>query len=240
MTKIHVNGRIIRWLLLLQQFDLTIIEKLGKGNVVAYILSIPTLLVENEVMIDDQLLDEHLFSISVISSWFADIANYSVARRFPPNLSSKEKTNIVRETATFTWIGGNNFRLGPNNILRTCVREEEVFEILSSWHNGPYGAHFAAKRTTSKFLQLGYYCPTLHQDARRYTSRCDQCQRMGKPTPKDEIPLQPQVTLEPFEKWGMHFIGSIDPPSGHKRYNILCIDYLTKWAETKVLKVTTE
>jgi len=36
---------------------------------------------------------------------------------------------------------------------------------------------------------------------------------MGKPNPKDEMPLQPQVSLDPFEKWGMDFIGPIDPPS---------------------------
>jgi len=39
---------------------------------------------------------------------------------------------------------------------------------------------------------------------------------MGNPTAKDEMPLQTQVTLEPFEKWGMHFIGPIHPPSGKK------------------------
>eukprot|EP00253_Pinus_taeda_P021537 PITA_21537 len=40
---------------------------------------------------------------------------------------------------------------------------------------------------------------------------------MGKPTPRDEMPLQPQVALEPFDKRGMDFIGSIDPPLGQKK-----------------------
>jgi len=39
MKKLDVNARIIRWLLLLQQFVLTIINKPGKENVVAYFLS---------------------------------------------------------------------------------------------------------------------------------------------------------------------------------------------------------
>ena len=67
--------------------------------------------------------------------------------------------------------------------------EEKVFDILLAYHDGPCGGHFAAKRKNFKVLQAGYYWPTLHQDVRRYTSRCDQCQWMGKPTPKDEIPL---------------------------------------------------
>lgn len=94
------------------------------------------------------------------------------------------------------------------------MREEEVFDTFSAFHDGPCGGHFVSNRITFKVLQSGYYWPTLHQDARRYTTRCDQYQRMGKPTPKDEIPLQPQVTLDPFDKWGMDFIGNIVPPSG--------------------------
>lgn len=43
--------------------DLTIVDKSGKENVVAYFLSRLTLSTENKEMIDDQLLDEHLFSI---------------------------------------------------------------------------------------------------------------------------------------------------------------------------------
>ena len=124
--------------------------------------------------------------------------------------------------------------------MRRCLREEEVFEILLTYHDRPCGGHFAAKRIAFKIFHACYYWPTLHQDVRRYTIQCDQCQRMGKPTPKDEIPMQPQVTFEPFEKWGMDFVGPINPPSKQKQYIIVCIDYLTKWAETKTIKATTE
>eukprot|EP00253_Pinus_taeda_P014627 PITA_14627 len=219
MNKPDVNAHIIRWLLLLQQFDLTIVDKSGKENVVVDFLSRLDLPAGEEGTVDDQMTDEHLFAISVLSPWFADIANYLVSAQFPPHLSSKEKSRIVRKSAPFTWIGGNLFKLNPDQILRHCVREEEVFDILLTCHNGPCGGHFAAKRTTFKILQAGYYWPTLHQDVRRYISQCDRCQRMGKPTPRDEIPLQLQVTFEPFEKWGMDFVGPINPPS-KQRENI--------------------
>ena len=39
MNKPITPGRITRWLLLLQEFDITIIDKLGKDNVVADFLS---------------------------------------------------------------------------------------------------------------------------------------------------------------------------------------------------------
>eukprot|EP00253_Pinus_taeda_P035414 PITA_35414 len=212
MNKPDVNARTIRWLLLLHQFDLTIFDKPGKENFVADFLS---------------RLD-------------LPAANYLVSTQFSPHLSSKEKSRIVKKSAPFTWIGGNLFKLGPDQILRRCVREEEVFDILLTCHDGPSGGHFATKITAFKILQAGYYRPTLHQDVKRYISQCDRCQRMGKPTLRDEIPLQPQVTFEPFEKWGMDFVGPINPPSKQRSYIIVCTDYLTKWAETKAIKATTK
>ena len=54
------------------------------------------------------------------------------------------------------------------------------------------------------------------------------------------MPLQPQVAFEPFEKWGMDFVGPINPPSKQRSYIIVCTDYLTKWAETKAIKAAKE
>ena len=79
MNKPTVNARIIRWLLLLQQFDLTIVDEPGKENVVADFLSRIDLPVGEEGMVDDQMPDEYLFSISVLSPWFANITNYLVS-----------------------------------------------------------------------------------------------------------------------------------------------------------------
>jgi len=82
--------------------DLTIVDKPGKENVVANFLSRVNLPTSEEGMVDDQLPNEHLFSISVLSPWFADIANYLVLAQFPPNLCSKEKSKIVRKSTPFT------------------------------------------------------------------------------------------------------------------------------------------
>jgi len=58
---------------------LTIIDKPGKENVVVDFLSKVNLPTGEEGMVDDQMPDEHLFAISVLSPWFVDIANYLVS-----------------------------------------------------------------------------------------------------------------------------------------------------------------
>jgi len=55
MNKPNVNAQIIRWLLLLQQFDLTIIYRLGKENVVVQFLSRLNFPTREEGMVDDHL-----------------------------------------------------------------------------------------------------------------------------------------------------------------------------------------
>ena len=53
MNKPDVNAIIIRWFLLLQQFDLTIVDKPGKKNVVVDFLSRINLPTCEEGMVDD-------------------------------------------------------------------------------------------------------------------------------------------------------------------------------------------
>eukprot|EP00253_Pinus_taeda_P003270 PITA_03270 len=156
-----------------KQFDFTIVDKRGKENVVADFLSRLDFPAGEEGLVDDQMPDERLFAISILPPWIANISNYLVSAQFPPHLSSKEKSKIVRKSAPFTWTGGNLFKPGLDQILRHCVRDEEVFDILLTCHNGPCGGHFSAKRTALKILQAGYYWSTLHEDVRRYISQCD-------------------------------------------------------------------
>lgn len=55
------------------------------------------------------------------------------------------------------------------------------------------------------------------------------------------LPLQPIQVEQPFMKWGLDFIGVINPPSsvGHK-WVLKAIDYFTKWAEAVTLKEANE
>ena len=82
--------------------------------------------------------------------------------------------------------------------MRRCIREDEV-HVLHACQNKPLRGNYAIRRTTYKVLKTRYYWPTLFKHANKCVSRCDDCQRMGKPNKRDEIPLNPQVTWEPFE-----------------------------------------
>lgn len=50
------------------------------------------------------------------------------------------------------------------------------------------------------------------------------------------MPLHPQVIVTPFDKWGLDFVGPIDPPSNGRSYILFCTNYVIKWVEVKAFK----
>lgn len=81
-----------------------------------------------------------------------------------------------------------------------------MHEILEARHDGACGGHFYDKMTTSKVLHSRYCWPTLFKYAKKYVRNCDSCQRMGRLVQRDEMLLQPQVLVEPFERWDLEFV----------------------------------
>ena len=84
------NARITRWLILLQEFDITIKDRPGKENPVADFLSRMPKPVD-AIAVEDQFLDEHLFAVVVRTPWYADVANYLAVGKLPKHLTPNER-----------------------------------------------------------------------------------------------------------------------------------------------------
>eukprot|EP00253_Pinus_taeda_P029345 PITA_29345 len=96
------------------------------------------------------------------------------------------------------------------------------------------------KGLPSKFYRQATIGPLFIKMSEDTSANVTDVRGWGNKLLLDEMPLQPQVTFEPFMKWSMDFVGPINPPSKQKSYIIVCTDYLTKWVETKAIKATIE
>ena len=59
---------------------------------------------------------------------------------------------------------------------------------------------------------------------------------MGCLTKTDEMPLQLQMIITPFDKWGIDLFGHIELSSHGKYYILVCTNYATKWVESKAMR----
>ena len=90
MNKYITSGKVTRCLVLMQEFNITIIYKPRKQKLVAYFLSRLTHDGEN-IPLDDDFSDEHLFVVAIKMPWFADIANYLAKGKIQVYLPKHEK-----------------------------------------------------------------------------------------------------------------------------------------------------
>ena len=89
MAKKDAKPRLIKWVLLLQEFDLEIKDKKRSDNVIADHLSRMEKSTKEEkvIEIEENFPDEQLFQVLVQTPWYADIVNFLACRIMPPEFS---------------------------------------------------------------------------------------------------------------------------------------------------------
>ena len=96
LSKKEAKPRLIRWILLLQEFDIEIRDKKGFENVVADHLS--RIFVQENEPIKDHFPDEQLLTIDHIKSpWYADIVNYLAVGLTPEGWSKNENDRFLAQ-----------------------------------------------------------------------------------------------------------------------------------------------
>ncbi len=117
------------------------------------------------------------------------------------------------------------------------VEKEDVLTLLSKFHEGVCGGHFARRITAEKILQGEYHCPKLFKDAMEYCKTCDVCQTFANKS-MVHVPLHPIPPLGAFEKWGIDLMGPLPITTRANKFLVAATNYLTKWAEVMPLKTS--
>nr|GEV90418.1 reverse transcriptase domain-containing protein [Tanacetum cinerariifolium] len=126
-AKKDVKARLLRWILLLQEFDFNVINTKGAENDAAdhhLRLENPYENVFYPKEINETFPLESLNKVAhqnPSTSWFADFANYHAG----------------------------NFII-KDQIIRRCVAGQEAIDILKACHSGPTGGHYGANYTAKK------------------------------------------------------------------------------------------
>ncbi|GJW36539.1 reverse transcriptase domain-containing protein [Tanacetum coccineum] len=238
MNKQDAKPRLLRWVLLLQEFDITIRDKKGSENLAADHLS--RLENPHKDVLENKDINENfpLETLGVISSestpWFADYANFHAGNFIIKGMTTQQKRKFFKDVKHYFWDDPYLFRICADQIIRRCVHGQEANDILKACHEGPTGGHHSANLTTRKVFDAGFFWPTIYQDAHTMIKSCDTCQRQGKISQRDEMPQNAIQVCEIFDVWGIDFMGPFPSSRGNK-YILVAVDYLSKWVEAKAL-----
>nr|GEU53428.1 reverse transcriptase domain-containing protein [Tanacetum cinerariifolium] len=211
-SKKDAKARLLRWILLLQEFNFKVIDTKGAENYVADHLS----RLENpyENVFDPKEINEN-FPLETVNkvahhdqstSWFADFVNYHMRKFIINGMTTQQKQKVFKDVRHYFWDDPYLFKTRRDQVIQRCVAGQEAVDILTACHSGPTGGHYGANYTTKK----------------------------GKISQKDEIPQNSIQVCEIFDVWGIDFMGPFPSLKGNK-YILVAVDYISKWVKAKAL-----
>ncbi|XP_057734070.1 uncharacterized protein LOC130949339 [Arachis stenosperma] len=141
LTKNESKPRLICWILLLQEFDIEIRDRSGSQNLVADHLSHLENLKFDPFPINDSFPLDSLHAVSDSFPWFAPMANYLVAKLFPPNFSKHQRDKLRSDSKYYIWDDPHLWKRGVDQCQKsgnTSQRDEmpqqpmlfcEIFDV---------------------------------------------------------------------------------------------------------------
>ncbi|GJU56395.1 reverse transcriptase domain-containing protein [Tanacetum coccineum] len=121
-------ARLLRWVLILQEFKFKVIDTKGAENLAADHLSRLENLYEN--VLDPKEINEKfpLETLNMVTfrgdsstSWFADFANYHAGNFILKRMSSQQKNKFFKNVKHYFWDDPYLFKICADQVIRRCV-----------------------------------------------------------------------------------------------------------------------
>ena len=231
-----VGGRLSRWVMFLQQFNLQISYKPGKTHTNADALSrtvqdnsspsITTIHCSDTLDMTRSAQNQDNELVKLIEG----LENGS--NQLPPDLAPGLHKAYLKNGVLCRTYQDSSTKLNHTQLVVPSSLKDTV---LTHIHN--QAGHLGVTKTIAKIKER-YYWPGYQEDAKKWIQECDECQRRNPPTHNPRAPLGTLVANRPFEKVTWDIMGPLPTSSRGNAYILIVTDVFTKWVEAFPLRNT--
>ncbi|GJR01289.1 reverse transcriptase domain-containing protein [Tanacetum coccineum] len=202
-------------------------SKNKKADALSKIASTSFAHLSKQVLVEE-LKEKSISTVEVLAvveeegdTWMTPIFKYLMDGTLPAEV--KKMRAVKRKSWRFSIINGTLYKksfLGP--WLR-CVGPLQSNYVLREMHEGSCSMHAGTRSVVAKALRIGYYWPTMHEDARKLIRACQDCQ-VHKPVPRSPHGLkqnQWRPSLETKSKHSCGITSFVDLDSQEKSSRIM-------------------
>jgi hypothetical protein len=166
------------------------------------------------------------------------IADYLQSDTLPADPDQARR--LKRIATRYCLVDGYLYRKGKSLPLLRCLHPDDACWALNEVHSGDCGNHASGETLAYQIIRMGYFWPTIHQDAKQFARSCEACQKTANLHHLPPERLSSISTPYPFAIWGLDLIGPLPTAPGQAKHAVVAIDYFTRWVEAKALTRITE
>lgn len=253
--------KLVRWALLLQEFDFTIEHVSGRDNELPDFLSrnpepedptedidasieklavpkIRSLNPENTNTVSLNVLDNPFQIIE--EKQRADLEIRELKARWR-NLGETGPQNVHDEEffSTFTINEEKDllYKIDSQGCCRLVVPTGMTQDVIYLFHDATEAGH-PGREETLRTLKNNYYWSAMDREVKEYVRSCLVCAAV-KTARQVEAPLRPRTPRRPWQMVSIDILGPYETSRYGNSYALIAVDLFTKWVEVQPIPVAT-